>query len=718
MPEQESECTTPVVDAEVLPVAATRQGPVAVQVLAVGLSAVLVLAYLAALWIGKGAPAAPPPGITDAGPVIGWVQALLTPTSVAAQVLVVGALLYAAVLIGRRDGSVTGTGLRALRFASWIAAAWAVAALLTIPVSYAYVFGDPIGQIAPAQVGAFATNTSAGRGLLVTLAVALVIAAAARFTSRANTAGWLLVIGLVGLVPLALGGHAAGAADHDLAVGAVGLHLLGVTLWCGGLFALVTFPRNAGPVLVTASRRYSRMALCCYIAVAVSGVGSALLRVTSWHDVVSSGYGRLLVVKSACLIVLGGLGALHRSRSLPALTVAGRSVFVRLAVAELAVMAVAIATGAALARSPASEAPTLGWSLAEIIVGYRLPPFSAGRLLTAWRPDVLLIGLGLLALALYLMGAVRLSRRQVAWNPGRTVCFTLGVLLCLYVLVGAPAYYGPAMFSVHMAGHMTLTMLVPILLGLGTPITLALRSLPATTGTSQRSMREWLLVVLHSRVTRVLTHPFVALGLYVATLYGFYFSSLFASAMSSHTGHLLMLAHFLAVGCLFFWVVLGMDPIPRTISHPARLALLVASMPFHAFFGVVVMDSDTLVAAQWFRRLQIPWVDLAADQRLGGGIAWSFGEIPVLILVVVMTVRWFLSDSRDARRFDRNEQRTGDAELSAYNDYLAGLAAGRRAGGTGTPVEVTISDEPRPPSSTGSAPATPEPPAATSKPDG
>ena len=700
MPEQESKVAPPEGDVETPPGGAGVPRVLAgVKVLAAGLAATLLLSYVAALWVGNGAPAPAPPGITDAGPVIGWVQALLSPATVVAQVLVVGALLYCAVLVGRRDGTVTGTGVRALRFASTVSAGWAVAMLVNIPVSYAYVFGDPVAEIVPARVQAFATDTSAGRGMLVTLAVALVIAVGARFTSRVNTAGWLLVIGLVGLAPLALGGHAAGAADHDLAVGAVGLHVLGVTLWCGGLFALLAFPRNAGPVLVTASRRYSRMALCCYVAVAVSGVGSALLRVTSWDEVVSSGYGRLVVVKVACLLVLGGLGALHRNRTLPALAVAGRSAFVRLAAGELAVMTVAIATGAALARSPAPDEPTAGWSLAENVIGYRLPPFSAGRLLTAWRPDVLLIGFGLLALALYLVGVVRLSRRQVVWNQIRTVCFAVGVLLCLYVLVGAPAYYGPAMFSVHMAGHMALTMLVPILLGLGTPITLALRSLPATTGTSQRSMREWLLVVLHSRVTRVLTHPFVALGLYVTTLYGFYFSPLFASAMSSHTGHLLMQAHFLAVGCLFFWVVLGIDPIPRALSHPARLALLVASMPFHAFFGVVVMDSDTLVAAEWFRRLQIPWVDLAADQRLGGGIAWSFGEIPVLALVVVMTVRWFLSDSRDARRFDRNEQRTGDAELSAYNDYLAQLADRGQAGA-------------------GSAQPRLEPPAAGSRPDG
>jgi len=128
-----------------------------------------------------------------------------------------------------------------------------------------------------------------------------------------------------------------------------------------------------------------------------------------------------------------------------------------LAAVELGVMAVAIATGVALARSPADEAPTQGWSRAENILGYRLPPLTVGRLVTAWRPDLLLIGLGVLALGLYLLGAARLSRQHVHWSSGRTVCFSIGVLLGMYVLVGAPAYYGPAMFSVHMAGHMTLT---------------------------------------------------------------------------------------------------------------------------------------------------------------------------------------------------------------------------------------------------------------------
>jgi cytochrome c oxidase assembly factor CtaG len=100
-------------------------------------------------------------------------------------------------------------------------------------------------------------------------------------------------------------------------------------------------------------------------------------------------------------------------------------------------------------------------------------------------------------------------------------------------------------------------------------------------------------------------------------------------------------------------------------------------MPFHAFFGVEVMGSDSIIGGDWFRRLDIPWVNLAADQRLGGGIAWSFSEAPSLVLIVVIAILWWRSDTREARRYDRSEARTGDAQLEAYNDWLASLGSAR-----------------------------------------
>jgi putative copper resistance protein D len=71
-----------------------------------------------------------------------------------------------------------------------------------------------------------------------------------------------------------------------------------------------------------------------------------------------------------------------------------------------------------------------------------------------------------------------------------------------------------------------------------------------------------------------------------------------------------------------------------------------------------------------------PWIpDPLADTRFGGGVAWGLGEIPTLILLVALVIQWSRADDREARRIDRQADRDDDAELRAYNDYLAGLNA-------------------------------------------
>jgi putative membrane protein/putative copper resistance protein D len=122
--------------------------------------------------------------------------------------------------------------------------------------------------------------------------------------------------------------------------------------------------------------------------------------------------------------------------------------------------------------------------------------------------------------------------------------------------------YGMELLSVHMIQRMTLSMLAPIPLLLGAPGTLALRALcPA--GRGRRGARELLLLVLHSRCAAALTSPFVTLPLLTASLYGLYFTPLFTILMRTWWGHDLMLAHFLAVGSLFYFPLLAVDPTPR-----------------------------------------------------------------------------------------------------------------------------------------------------------
>jgi putative copper resistance protein D len=255
---------------------------------------------------------------------------------------------------------------------------------------------------------------------------------------------------------------------------------------------------------------------------------------------------------------------------------------------------------------------------------------------------------------------------------------------------------------------MILSMLVPILMVLGAPVTLALRALPVAGRTRPPGPREWLLAALHSPVARWLTHPLVTLPLFVGSYYALYFSGLFAAALPEHAAHVFMNLHFLVTGLLFFWPLIGLDPAPRRLPPAARLGVLFASVPFHAFFGVAVMSSETPIGGAFYRALALPWVpDPLRDQQLGGGLAWASGEIPLLLVVIAMLVQWARQDERSARRDDRRADADGDAELAAYNAMLQQLAAGRqppgadgatgmtaRDGAVGVPGERSSAEEP------------------------
>jgi len=232
-----------------------------------------------------------------------------------------------------------------------------------------------------------------------------------------------------------------------------------------------------------------------------------------------------------------------------------------------------------------------------------------------------------------------------------------------------------------MLQHMTLAMLAPVLLVLGAPATLALRALrPSRSG--DRGPREWVVWGLHSPVSKLITHPVFVLAISTFGLYGLYFTGLFPAMMGSHLGHVLMQIHFLVSGFLFYWVVVGVDPMPRLVPYWAKLILLLIYLSLHGFFAIALMMTGEPIGAEWFGQVQPPWItDPLADTYLGGGIAWGFGEIPTLIVLVAVAVQWARSDERTARRTDRAADRDGDAELKAYNERLARMNS--RQGPTG-----------------------------------
>ncbi|GAA2794358.1 cytochrome c oxidase assembly protein [Kitasatospora paracochleata] len=311
--------------------------------------------------------------------------------------------------------------------------------------------------------------------------------------------------------------------------------------------------------------------------------------------------------------------------------------------------------------------------------GETLGPFTLHRALE-WSPDwPFLVGCAL-ALGLYVAGTVRLVRRGDRWPVGRLIAWVLGVATILLVTNTGLNDYGMVLFSAHMMQHMVLSMLSPILLLLGAPITLALRALrPAPKG-SGRGPREVLVALLHSRYVRVISHPAVTIPLFVASLYVLYFTPLFDFLMRYRIGHIGMMAHFLAVGMLFFWPIMGVDPGPNRPGFVMRIIELFMGMPFHAFFGVAVMMASSELVTTFSGAAAPPGTNLLNDQKIAGGITWAFGEIPTAIVLIALTLQWARSEERQARRRDRAADRDGDAELAAYNAYLASLhKRGQRA---------------------------------------
>ncbi|NGO72730.1 cytochrome c oxidase assembly protein [Streptomyces boncukensis] len=305
-----------------------------------------------------------------------------------------------------------------------------------------------------------------------------------------------------------------------------------------------------------------------------------------------------------------------------------------------------------------------------------LPRFTLGRGLAFTGEPFFLVGCAL-ALGLYGWGVLRLRRRGDGWPVGRTVAFAAGVLTVLLVMCTRLNEYGMVLFSVHMVQHMVISMLSPILLLLGAPVTLALRALPAgsRSRTGRRGPRDVLVALLHSRYVQVITHPAFTIPLFIASLYGLYFTPLFDFLMESKAGHIAMMVHFLAVGLVFFWPIMGVDPGPHRPGYVMRMLELFAGMPFHAFFGIALMMASEPMIDTYAHPPGSLGVTALSDQQAAGGIAWAFSEIPSVIVLIALVFQWYVTEQRTARRRDRKADRDGDQELAAYNAYLASLQA-------------------------------------------
>ncbi|WP_460776596.1 cytochrome c oxidase assembly protein [Microbacterium sp. GXF7504] len=633
-----------------------------------------LIALVAALVVGGGAA---PLAIADAGPVVRWGLPVAKLVVNLAAAVMVGSLVTALYALRQGDRPFDV----ALDLASLGAAVFTVASACNGFLTFVNVMNatPSADSLFGEQLGRFLMETELGRTWLITTVAGATITVLT-FVARSWTATLLVaVLAIASLVPMGTQGHSGELSSHNAATASLVLHIIAAAVWLGGLLLLVVIrPLLTRTALVDVLLRYSSIALVAFVVVAVSGTVRAAVAVVSWDNLVTP-YGAVLAVKVVALLGLGVLGAWYRTRLIRAIAdkdAAGRR-FWLLVLFELALMGVASGAAAALARTapPASEtAADLSDPAVYLTNGPVPPELVPTSWFTAWDFDLIWVFVVAFGLFFYLAGVWRLRRRGDTWPVYRTVLWVLGMLLLLWVTCGPVNAYQDYLFSVHMLGHMLLNMGVPVLLVPAAPITLALRAIrKRDDGT--RGGREWIMWAIHTPFGKVVTHPLFAAAMFIGSLWLFYYSDLFRWSLYDHLGHEWMTVHFLISGYLFVLSLIGIDPIPYRFPYPLRLVTLVAVIAMHAFFGIAIMMQTGLFVAEWYGSMGRTWgATPLEDQYVGGGIAWSVGEIPSVILGITVAIQWSRSDDRIQRRRDRHADRTGDAELEAYNARLAQLA--------------------------------------------
>jgi cytochrome c oxidase assembly factor CtaG/putative copper export protein len=533
-------------------------------------------------------------------------------------VVCVGSLLFAAFLVpGQESGVLAADGYRALRAAGWAAALWCVCALLSVPFTVADAFTQPLSQLNFGKLVDLAFSLEQTKAWMLTAVIALVIViATTRVLLMRRSMPILLGVAVFGLVPVAASGHSSSGGDHDWATASLLWHLVAAALWVGGLVALLAYGMRKGEHLALAANKFSKLALVCWLVMAVSGVINALVRLKIQNLFITP-YGLLVLAKIGALVALGVFGYFQRERGLKGIERGGRAL-VRLAAFEVLLMLVTIGLATGLGRTPPPDHGSSDPSGVELRIGYPLngPP-SLSRAFVEWRFDLILGTAALVMAVLYLLAVRRLKAKGEVWPISRTIAWLGGCAEVLLATSSGIGRYAPAVLSIDMVSNMLLSILAPILLVLGCPLTLAGKS------------RLWL--------PRFLTGPVVIVVLFVGSFFALYFSGFFEWTLDLPLAHVGLNAYFLLTGYLFFWAVIGTDPFPRQLTPGMRRAMVFTAVPVHALFGAALLTSHTVIGERFYQSLGLGWNrDLLEIQRLGGGVAWGAGVVPLLMVALVL----------------------------------------------------------------------------------
>ncbi len=542
---------------------------------------------------------------------------------------------------------------RAIDVAAGAAGVWTVASVVTTFFTFLSVAGSQVsldeqfGQ----SMGVFLTGTDLGLAWLVTVLVAAAVTVLCFAVRSRGMVALTTGVAMVGLVPLAQQGHAAGTASHDAAVTALGLHLVGAALWVGGLVMIVVVrPVLRGDRLPLVVGRYSSIALACFMLVAVSGTASAQIRVGAFSNLATP-YGVLVLVKVGAIVAMGVIGAVQRRRVIRALTdrPGAARPFWALVLTELAVMGVASGFAAALGRTatPTDQialSKTTDPTPAELLTDDPLPHApGAWGWLTAWNIDLFWLLAAVLLAATYAAGVVRLRRRGYVWPVHRSIAAGIALVCLVVATSGSLHTYDRFLVSANVGAHVLLGLVVPALAWAAAPVRL-IREAVRPRDDDSTGVREWTGVLVDNAVVRYLAQPFPAFLLLAAVWWGYFATQALRWSVSDATGRTVIDVVFLLVGIVALpGLMTPMAAGAQRVSRSAAVVRIVGGVVVAAglvSIGVAMRGPLGLLQASWFGAMGRTWgPDPLVDQARGGAVLVVAGVALLLAVVVVVLVR-------------------------------------------------------------------------------
>ncbi len=605
--------------------------------------ALALVALVVCLLAAGGSPQPVAPGLPDSGPVTGWGLPVVRLVFDLSAVWVIGALVTALLLPA---AGYVGNAAPTLRAAGWGAVVWAASSAVLLWLTLSDVLGvTPSQVLSTDRLSGYVWLLASGRGLLLVIGAGIVLAFYTRWTRTRAGVSLLLAVAVLALLPILFAGHSASSSNHDLASSSLVVHVVGASVWVGGLVGVLLLLGRRPGIMAEVLPRYSTLALVCFAAVAVSGLLNAWVRasgdITAW---VTSGYGALLAVKVTALLGLGYCGWLHRRRTVTDLVSGRPHTFARLATVEVLLMSATIGVAVALSRTPPpSGVPVVvpSHGAGHATLGNIVAPFGASRVVTDWRPDAITLARLAILLGFYVAGVVRLRRSGVDWPWPRLLAAVSAAAVALVATSGGLAAYSTATFSLQVGQLLVLLVVVPVLVAFSAPVTLmaAVQAIdrPRAGGVAGEdgSVPSELPRTLQTHQAQWLLDPLNMLIVCTVLVFVLYATPLLQASLASAPLHLAVNLATLAVGCLLWWSVLAVDPVAQPHPRGYRMWVLVGFGLLLGGIAVRIYLSNVLLAGFWFSQLGWSWIDLPTDQRLGAllmaGCAVLLGPLVALM---------------------------------------------------------------------------------------